>query len=589
VADTRALEAARRLLATVEDARGALLEVAASNLPPMRARRLAASARTGTPVTPVLVRIRRMQDAAAGRTPTVETHDDAPRFSPQALAEAARARAVRMRIASLEEEARAVTAPASATLRRDDTPPDGTFSEPLVRAALAVRLLGLGLPRDRVLDLVALPDDAVPHDVPAVEPPPAAPIVPPASVTPWPLVPLPVEVPGAGAQAAPATPRPDPVAPGPATPPADEPAPVRVEPAPPDAPPVGVTVEATVVIAPRPVLADSDYILGGEGRSSAEEPDELRGQVPEIRFPSIAQPVQTVRRGGGFVTGYRWDSLPSGAHGPDTVDEAAPDVPRPVVAEYTLPEPAAPAGDAFARVITAIRVAGLQPPPEAAGLYDDVPTVLRDDLELDGDDDPTPSVARVREHAAEAAPVVPELREESTDPRPPPARTLPEDHPDVRAAVADAERVTDAADLPGALAAWSAVLALCPSHGPALLARARVRVELADGTGALRDVAAAEALAPFDAAPRLVRAEVYFAQKDYGAAVVAYDSALVADPFREHPGHAMALCRRGLARFYLKDWNGACEDLDAARAMDPRIPHVGTYAQMARARARGGR
>jgi hypothetical protein len=45
VADTAALgapslEAARRLLATVEDARAALLEVAAGNLPPAHARRV---------------------------------------------------------------------------------------------------------------------------------------------------------------------------------------------------------------------------------------------------------------------------------------------------------------------------------------------------------------------------------------------------------------------------------------------------------------------------------------------------------------------------------------------------------------------
>ncbi len=585
MADTRALEAARRLLATVEDARGALLEVAASNLPPLRARRLAAAARPGRPATPVLVRIRRLQDVADGRATESPASEDAmPRFSPQALAEAARARAVRTRIAALEQEARAAFTPGPA--RRDDAPPDDTFSEPLVRAALAVRLLGMGLPRDRVLELVALPDDAVPHEVPA-EPTPEEPH--PA----WAAPP-----PGAGAQAAPATPPPPALAePGAAPPPADTSSPRAPREAPDgahrgDVPatPVLVTEVALPPPPPRPAWTDADYVLGGDGRSSAEEPAELRGQVPEIRFPTVALPVQAVRRGAGFVTGYRWDSLPISGEGAEPVDEDPVATPRAVVPEFTLPEPpeAAPDGDAFARVITAIRVAGLQPPPEADGLYDDVPTVIRDDVELESDEDATPSVARPVAPEPPAAPVVAEFREESTDPRPP-AAVLPEDHPDVRAALAEALRRTEVADLPGALAGWSAVLALCPSHLEALLARARVHVELADSTSALRDAAAAEALAPFAAGPRMVRAEAYFAQKDYGAAVVAYDSALVADPFREHPDHALALCRRGLARFYLKDWHGACEDLDAARAMDSRIPHVGTYAQMARVRARGTR
>lgn len=59
-------------------------------------------------------------------------------------------------------------------------------------------------------------------------------------------------------------------------------------------------------------------------------------------------------------------------------------------------------------------------------------------------------------------------------------------------------------------------------------------------------------------------AKSFHAIGDHKAAVVHYSKVL-----RLQPGNARALCRRGLARHALKDYEGAANDIEDAKKMDP--------------------
>jgi tetratricopeptide (TPR) repeat protein len=154
------------------------------------------------------------------------------------------------------------------------------------------------------------------------------------------------------------------------------------------------------------------------------------------------------------------------------------------------------------------------------------------------------------------------------EPSPP---TDAEDHRSAARSAAERGLFGDAVSL------WSAFLARVPDDLDARLGRGIALQELGDFSAAAEDLAYAVALAPGAFAPVIALADLSFFRKDYDESIIRYDAALRIDP-----GHAMALCRRGLARFHLRDWRAAAADLEAARATDPSIPQIDTYIRLAR-------
>jgi len=128
-----------------------------------------------------------------------------------------------------------------------------------------------------------------------------------------------------------------------------------------------------------------------------------------------------------------------------------------------------------------------------------------------------------------------------------------------------------------AATAWGEVLSLAPDDVEARLGRGSALQELGDFAAAAEDLAYAVTLAPAAFAPAQAIADLAFFRKDYEESIVRYDAALRIDP-----SHALALCRRGLARFHLRDWRNAAADLELARATDPTIPQIDTYIRLAR-------
>ena len=70
--------------------------------------------------------------------------------------------------------------------------------------------------------------------------------------------------------------------------------------------------------------------------------------------------------------------------------------------------------------------------------------------------------------------------------------------------------------------------------------------------------------------------DLYFARKEYKRAVEFYDQAVELDG-----AHAMARCRRGISHYYRKNFRQAFQDLQRANALDPEIPNIKKYVQMA--------
>jgi lipoprotein NlpI len=70
--------------------------------------------------------------------------------------------------------------------------------------------------------------------------------------------------------------------------------------------------------------------------------------------------------------------------------------------------------------------------------------------------------------------------------------------------------------------------------------------------------------------------ELFFARKDYTRAIEFFDSAIEVDA-----NHAMARCRRGISYYYKKSYREAFLDLQKAYTLDPDIPNIRKYVQMA--------
>lgn len=147
---------------------------------------------------------------------------------------------------------------------------------------------------------------------------------------------------------------------------------------------------------------------------------------------------------------------------------------------------------------------------------------------------------------------------------------------DVRSFVDAARDAESNGDLRGAVTAWGDVLDLRPSDVDAHLGRGRALVELMDYAAAMSDFQRAEDLAPESASPIYEMGNLFFSRMEYSKAIPYFDHAIDMDP-----GHAMSWCRRGISHHHRKNHTQAVADLQKASTLDPDIPGLRSYVQMA--------
>jgi Flp pilus assembly protein TadD len=115
------------------------------------------------------------------------------------------------------------------------------------------------------------------------------------------------------------------------------------------------------------------------------------------------------------------------------------------------------------------------------------------------------------------------------------------------------------------------------------IGRGRCHLELGDYSSAMSDFARAEDHAPDRPDAHVAMGDLYFARKEYKRAIEFYDQAVEIDG-----SHAMARCRRGISHYYRKNFRQACQDLQRALALDPEIPNIRKYVQMAQKKLEKG-
>ena len=141
----------------------------------------------------------------------------------------------------------------------------------------------------------------------------------------------------------------------------------------------------------------------------------------------------------------------------------------------------------------------------------------------------------------------------------------------------DTARVlTERGDYNKAIQAYTDALDVRLSHPEAYIGRGRCQMELGDYTSAMSDFRRAEDLQPRHPDPQAAMGDLYFARKEYKRAIEFYDQAVELDG-----AHAMARCRRGISHYYRKNYRQAFQDLQRANALDPEIPNIKKYVQMA--------
>lgn len=139
-----------------------------------------------------------------------------------------------------------------------------------------------------------------------------------------------------------------------------------------------------------------------------------------------------------------------------------------------------------------------------------------------------------------------------------------------------AQEALEQGDLANAATAYTDLLDLKPDHVDAFLGRGRCWLDLGDYAAAMSDFQKAEDLDPNGPEPLVAMGELFFARKDYTRAIEFFDSAIEVDA-----NHAMARCRRGISYYYKKSYREAFLDLQKAYTLDPDIPNIRKYVQMA--------
>ena len=91
----------------------------------------------------------------------------------------------------------------------------------------------------------------------------------------------------------------------------------------------------------------------------------------------------------------------------------------------------------------------------------------------------------------------------------------------------------------------------------------------------MSDFPKAQDSAPHSPLPHVELGDLFFARKDYSRAVQHYTDALERDP-----GHAMALCRRGICQHYRRRPDSALDDLRSAARINPEIANIDRYIRM---------
>jgi tetratricopeptide (TPR) repeat protein len=139
-----------------------------------------------------------------------------------------------------------------------------------------------------------------------------------------------------------------------------------------------------------------------------------------------------------------------------------------------------------------------------------------------------------------------------------------------------AERAMVKGDLKNAESAFSELLEYAPGHLAACIGRGRCQLDLGDYAAAMSDFKKAEDLDPNSPEPVVAMGDLYFARKDYTRAIELFDAAIELDG-----SHAMARCRRGISHYYKKNYRQAFNDLQRAYNLNPEIPNIRKYVQMA--------
>ena len=110
----------------------------------------------------------------------------------------------------------------------------------------------------------------------------------------------------------------------------------------------------------------------------------------------------------------------------------------------------------------------------------------------------------------------------------------------------------------------------------ACLGRGRCHVGLGDYSAAEADFERAEELDPQNPEPLAAMGNLFFARKDYAHAIERFNAAIELDGT-----HAMARCRRGISHYYQRNYREAFGDLQRAYNLDPEIPNIRKFVQMA--------
>jgi Flp pilus assembly protein TadD len=139
-----------------------------------------------------------------------------------------------------------------------------------------------------------------------------------------------------------------------------------------------------------------------------------------------------------------------------------------------------------------------------------------------------------------------------------------------------AEDAVAKGDMHQAIVHYRDMLDLAPENLEAYLGRGRCLVHLGDYAAAMSDFQRAEDLDPKSPLPLVEMGNLFFARKEYLRAIQFFDTALELDD-----KNAWAWCYRGICHHYRKKHKEAFQDLQKAYSLDPEIPNIRRYVQMA--------